>query len=294
MVINNDICSYFDLKDVPSLERIIYGTCFFMIFWGIILANSILIHKIGSMRERTRLHLLFTVLSIFDLAVGIFALPNISLKILNFEEVLTWTMPCRGFIFLLYFPTSISWFLITVIALDRCFLLLFHRNHEEMITTGKLCGIVTSLILFVLAITLAIVLTNNTYVTQLAAAMFQFSCVLLISYSYLLIACYYHYHNCEVEGHFCHIRGRRSPTRIIVYIVICQMICVLPLTVMLIILLIKRNHEGKGTKNRLNYWALISAYCNSIFNSLIVMCSSSFNERVNRSRRVRQDEENEL
>ena len=291
MGINNDICSYFDMQDIPSFERIIYGACFFMIFWGIILTNSILIHKIRSVRNRSRLHLLFTVLSIFDLAVGINAVPNILLKILNFEEVLTWTMPCRGFIFLLYFPTSISWFLITVIALDRCFLIFFRRNHEEVITNGRLCGILTSLILLGLAITLAVVLTNNIYVAQLAATMFQFSCVLLISYSYLLIACNYHYQNREVEGRFFHINGRRSPTRIIVYIVICQMICVLPLTVILIIFLINRNHEEKSTKNRWNYLALILAYCNSIFNSLIVICSSSFNERVNESRRVTPDGE---
>ena len=124
-----------------------------------------------------------------------FALSNISLKILDFEEVLTWTMPCRGFIFLLYFPTSISWFLITVIALDRCFLFLFRRNHEELITNDKHCGIVTSLILFWVTITFAVVLTDNIYVIQLAATMFQFSCVLLISYLYLLIACYCHFEN---------------------------------------------------------------------------------------------------
>ena len=269
MSTSNNICSYLDLKGVPSTERIIYVACFIMLFLGIISTNSLLIHKIRSMNERTRTDLLFIVLSIFDLAVGIIALPNMCLKILSFEKILTWAMPCREFIFLLYFPTSISWVLITVIALDRCFFVLFDKNYTILITRKRLCGIVISLIVCGLATVLPVVLSNNIDTIQISASIFHISCVILISCSYLVIACYYYYKNRQVTRNVFQNRWRRSPMRIIIYVVICQLICVLPLSVMLIILV----------KSRLNYWALILAYCNSIFNSLIYMHSSCFKEK---------------
>ena len=270
MIMSNDICSYLDLKEVPSTEKIIYVTCFIMIFSGIISTNSWLIHKIRSLKNRTRTDLLFIVLSIFDLAVGIIALPNMCLKILSFEKILTWAMPCREFIFLLYFPTSISWVLITVIALDRCFFVLFDKSYTILITRKRLCGIVILLIVCGLATVLPVVLSNNIDAIQILAAIFQISCVLLISCSYLVIACYFYYQNRQVKRNVFQNRWRKNPMRIIIYVVICQMICVLPLAVMLIILV----------KSRLNYWALILAYSNSAFNSLIYMRSSCFKERV--------------
>ena len=73
------------------------------------------------------------VLSIADLSVGIIAVPNICFKILLFET-LPWVIPCRLFIFFLYFPTSISWLLVIVAALDRCFLVLCPINYSTWMT----------------------------------------------------------------------------------------------------------------------------------------------------------------
>ena len=281
MNVINDICSYLDITDIPQTERIIYESCFIMVFSALMAANSLLLYKMYYMTKRTRGDVMSAVLSIADLSVGIIAIPNICFKILLFETF-PWVIPCRLFIFLLYFPTSISWLLVIVAALDRCFLVLCPISYSIWINNRRLCWIVIISIAYMFIVTLVVLLTDNKKVVQLAAAIFQTSCILLILCSYMLLICYFYYKKSQMKGKIFRRKCKSSLTRNIIYIIICQVICVSPLTIILFVL---QNHEEEVVKYRMNYLPLIFAYSSSFTNPLITMRNECFKERLRKNRK---------
>ena len=252
-----------------------------MVFSALMAANSLLLYQMYSMTKRTRGDVMSAVLSIADLSVGIIAVPNICFKILLFET-LPWVIPCRLFIFFLYFPTSISWLLVIVAALDRCFLVLCPISYSTWINNRRLCWIVIISIACMFIVTLVVLLTNNKKVVQLAAAIFQMSCILQILYSYMLLICYFYLKKRQMKGKIFRRKCKSSLTRNIIYIIICQVISVLPLTIILFVL---QNHEEEVIKYRMNYLPLIFAYSSSFINPLIVMRNECFKERLCKNRK---------
>ena len=279
MNVTNDICSYLDITDIPQAERIIYGSCFIMVFLALMAANSLLLYKMYSVTKRTRGDFMSAVLSITDLSVGIIAVPNICFKVLF--ETLPWVIPCRLFVFLLYFPTSVSWLLVTVTALDRCFLVLCPISYSISVNNRRLCWIVIISIAYIFIVTLVVLLTGNKEIVQLAAAIFQTFCILLILSSYMLLICYFYIKKRQMKGKIFRRKCKSSLTRNIIYIIICQVICVSPLTIILFFL---QNHEEEVIKYRMNYLSLIFAYSSSFINPLIVMRNECFNERLPKNR----------
>ena len=252
-----------------------------MVFSALMAANSLLLYQMYSMTKRTRGDVMSAVLSIADLSVGIIAVPNICFKILLFET-LPWVIPCRLFIFFLYFPTSISWLLVIVAALDRCFLVLCPISYSTWINNRRLCWIVIISIACMFIVTLVVLRTDNKKVVQLAAAIFQVSCILLILYSYMLLICYFYLKKRQMKGKIFRRKCKSSLTRNIIYIIICQVISVLPLTIILFVL---QNHEEEVMKYRMNYLPLIFAYSSSFINPLIVMRNECFKERLCKNRK---------
>lgn len=252
-----------------------------MVFSALMAVNSLLLYQVYSMTKRTRGDVMSAVLSIADLSVGIIAVPNICFKILLFET-LPWVIPCRLFIFFLYFPTSISWLLVIVAALDRCFLVLCPISYSTWINNRRLCWIVIISIACMFIVTLVVLRTDNKKVVQLAAAIFQMSCILLILYSYMLLICYFYLKKRQMKGKIFRRKCKSSLMRNIIYIIICQVISVLPLTIILFVL---QNHEEEVIKYRMNYLPLIFAYSSSFINPLIVMRNECFKERLCKNRK---------
>ena len=281
MNVTNDICSNLDITYIPPTERIIYGSCFIMVFSALMAANSLLLYKMYYMTKRTSGDVISAVLSIADLSVGIIAVPNICFKILLFETF-PWVIPCRPFIFLLYFPTSISWLLVTVAALDRCLLVLRPISYSIWINNRRLCWIVIISIAYMFIVTLVVLLTDNKKVVQLTAAIFQTSCILLILCSYMLLICCFYYKKSQMKGKIFRRKCKSSLTRNIIYIIICQVICVSPLTIILFVL---QNHEEEVVKYKMNYLPLIFAYSSSFINPLITMRNECFKERLRKNRK---------
>lgn len=127
----------------------------------------------------------------------------------------------------------------------------------SVIVHGWLCWIVIISIACMFIVTLVVLRTDNKKVVQLAAAIFQVSCILLILYSYMLLICYFFLKKRQMKGKIFRRKCKSSLTRNIIYIIICQVISVLPLTIILFVL---QNHEEEVIKYRMNYLPLIFAY----------------------------------
>ena len=278
-------CSYFDISDIPSVERRIIGSCFVIIFLAIISINSLLLSKLCSIRKKTRGDWLFILLSISDLCVGLLSVPNLFLKILNFEGITKFTIPCLAFINLSYFPASLSWILGTTIALDRCFLVLYDVRYELLVTQKRLYLIVVFMIVSDIAVTVTATIINDYHISQFVSMLFQIWCISLLICLYIRLVWFVYFKQRKMKGSINQIEHTGSLTRTIIYIFICQLICNLPFTVNLVVFRINRQYEKREIENRMNYWASALGFCNSFLNSIILMFNGSFRKRVNERKR---------
>ena len=278
-------CSYFDISDIPSAERRIIGSCFVIIFLAVISINNLLLFKLYSIRKKTRGDWLFVLLSISDLCVGLLSVPNLFLKILNFEGLTKFTIPCLAFINLSYFPVSLSWILGTTIALDRCFIVLYDVRYEFWVTQKRLFLVVFFMIVSDIMVTVTATLINDYGISQFVSMIFQIWCISLLIFLYLRMVWFVYFKKLKMKASINQSKNTGNLTRTIIYIFTCQLICNLPFTVNLVVFRINRQYEKREIENRMNYWASVLGFCNSFLNSIILMSNASFKRRVNERRR---------
>ena len=279
-------CSYFDISGTPSAERRIIGSCLVIIFLAVISLNSLLLSKLYSIRKKARGDWLFILLSISDLCVGILSVPNLFLKILNFEGITKFTIPCLAFINLSYFPVSLSWILGTTVALDRCFIVLYDVRYEFWVTRKRLFLVVFFMIISDIAVTVTATLINDYRISQFVSMLFQIWCIFLLICLYMRLVWFVYFKKRKMKESINQSqKNTGNLTRTIIYIFICQLICNLPFTVNLVVFRINRQYEKREIENRMNYWASALGFCNSFLNSVILMSNASFKNRINERRR---------
>ena len=104
-----------------SIDILILQIYFIFTALPIVASNSALLHKLFKKRHKTRADKMFIILSCSDIGVGLVSVPMMSLPLFIKDfQALCQLSPILKF--LNYIPYGFSWFLITLIALDRVFL----------------------------------------------------------------------------------------------------------------------------------------------------------------------------
>ena len=269
-------CSYFDIQDLGSTERIIIASTFILISSAIVLTNSLLIYKLCIIKRKSRANLLFLTLSLVDIFVGLLAAPTMFAKIISFEGI-NWILTCETFLYFIYLPSYLSWILVTVIALDRCLIILYDIKYQYYVTTKRLlvtvCVIIVSQIPLV-AFVYAEVMDYS--VTQVLGSIFLSSCFFSTVFAYIRLGWFVYYKQRKIAPNkYSRNKSINRLTRTILYTFICQIICNLPSTVIMIVNRVSGLYEDRIIENRGSYWAMALVFANSFLNSLILLVNGT-------------------
>ena len=132
--IRANMTRYENITRIPSTQilaelsalRVAYALSFILI----ITTNSILLWRLIFRSKKTRVNILFIILSISDMCVALVSIPLLSLDLLTTEVKLGCAVPCEFMTLFHYFPYFYSWCLTIIIALDRCLVVTKQQKYE--------------------------------------------------------------------------------------------------------------------------------------------------------------------
>ena len=243
------------------------------------MTNSLLIYKLYLIKRKSRANLLFLTLSLVDIFVGLLAAPTMFVKIISFEGI-TWILTCETFLYFIYLPSYLSWILVTIIALDRCLIILYDIKYQYYVTTKRLivtvCLIIASQIPLVASVYAEVV---DYSVTQILGSIFLSSCFLSTVSAYVRLGWFVYYKQRKIaQNKYSRNKSINRLTRTIIYTFICQIICNLPSTVIMIVNRVSGLYEDRIIENRGSYWAMALVFANSFLNSLILLVNGTPNK----------------
>ena len=268
-----------------SVLRVAYALSFILI----ITTNSILLWRLIFRSKKTRVNILFIILSISDMCVALVSIPLLSLDLLKTKIKLGCAVPCEFMILFHYFPYFYSWCLTIIIALDRCLVVTRQRKYEALITRKRIFIIAMALLaldiglsFFYLELSLAI--RNK---VKIAIEMILIS-VTTLSYFYLLYFVRRKARELQPYNFGKEERSKRL-TLVIMYLFICQVVLTLPQWIYLFVLIPVRSIDNlvEQIEHKLLYrFMIILRYSNCYTNALIVLYNqyreSKFQKKLKR------------
>ena len=253
---------------------------------AIITSNALLLHRLLKKKQKTRADKMFIILSCSDIAVGLFSLPVISLKLFScaanvfvavFSSYALWN-------FAAYFPFIFSWTLIIIIALDRVFVITKAQVYKKCCTMKVLYWVITlCLLLTFVMLTLAIKELQrngrNSHMTCYIILLFEF-CLIFITimvYAYLFHFVRSKSRVIENKRH-CGTNFNKKLMITITYTYICLLFFTFPHSVGVAIYFFVRIRDQRMLGN-LMYWGIILTYSNSYANAFIILYRSRGNHK---------------
>ena len=256
----------------------IYGlrTTYALTFVLIIVTNSILLWRLIFRSKKTRVNILFIILSISDMCVALVSIPVLSLGLFKkkFPLGCKGLVPCEVRILLHYFPYFYSWSLTIVIALDRCLIVTKRQKYQAFITRKRIFIIALALLpldigLSFFYLELSLAMRNK---VKIAVEMVLIS-ITTLSYFYLLHFVRRKTKKVKPSHYGKDERGKRL-TSVIVYLFICQVLLTLPQWIYLFVLIPVRsvNNLTRRRELLLHYrFMIMLRYSNCYTNALIVL-----------------------
>ena len=255
----------------------------YYIFTGltIIISNSILLHKLLIKSSKTRADKVFIILSCFNIIVGLFSVPIISLPLfirdfdtLGFMMFLIWT-------FSSYFPYCFSWTLIIIIAIDRVFIIMKGYNYTKYVPMKVLYRVIIFCLLFILVIIILTIMEkamgfNSCIMVYVQLALeICFIIITVVAYIYLF---YFVRSNSRKVANKRHggINFNKNLMMTVTYTYICLLFFTLPHFIFTTLLHNDAIEYSRISVNLL-YWGIVLAYSNSYANAFIILYYSCNN-----------------
>ena len=264
-----------------SVDVIILQIYYIFTGLAIIISNSILLHKLLIKSSKTRADKVFIILSCFDIIVGLFSVPIISLPLfirdfdtLGFVMFLIWT-------FSSYFPYCFSWTLIIIIALDRVFIITKGYNYTKYVPIKVLYRIIIFSLLFILVIIILTIMEktmgfNSCIMVYVQLALeICFIIITVVAYIYLF---YFVRSNSQKLANKRHggINFNKNLMMTVTYTYICLLFFTLSHFIFTTLLHNDAIEYSRISVNLL-YWGIVLAYSNSYANAFIILYYSCNN-----------------
>ena len=264
-----------------SVDVIILQIYYIFTGLAIIISNSILLHKLLIKSSKTRADKVFIILSCFDIIVGLFSVPIISLPLfirdfdtLGFMMFLFWT-------FSSYFPYCFSWTLIIIIALDRVFIITKGYNYTKYVPIKVLYRIIIFSLLFILVIIILTIMEktmgfNSCIMVYVQLALeICFIIITVVAYIYLF---YFVRSNSRKLANKRHggINFNKNLMMTVTYTYVCLLFFTLPHFIFTTLLHNDAIEYSRISVNLL-YWGIVLAYSNSYANAFIILYYSCNN-----------------
>ena len=264
-----------------SVDVIILQIYYIFTGLAIIISNSILLHKLLIKSSKTRADKVFIILSCFDIIVGLFSVPIISLPLfirdfdtLGFMMFLIWT-------FSSYFPYCFSWTLIIIIALDRVFIITKGYNYTKYVPMKVLYRVIIFCLLFILVIIILTIMEktmgfNSCIMVYVQLALeICFIIITVVAYIYLF---YFVRSNSRKLANKRHggINFKKNLMMTVTYTYICLLFFTLPHFIFTALLHNDAIEYSRISVNLL-YWGIVLAYSNSYANAFIILYYSCNN-----------------
>ena len=245
---------------------------------AIVASNSALLHKLFKKRDKTRADKMFIILSCSDIGVGLVSVPMMSLPLFIKDfQALCQLSPILKF--LNYIPYGFSWFLITLIALDRVLLVTKGYVYKKYVTIKHLYSITTMGLLLSLAVAMKVAtegefLKGNSFVARCIHISFEmcFTIITIVAYMYLF---YFarsksrKMSNARRSG----INFDRKLMMTITYTYICLLLFTIPYFIRDIVSFIFPISDLEIERN-VRYWVKILVFSNSYANAFIILHNS--------------------
>ena len=264
-----------------SVDVIILQIYYIFTGLAIIISNSILLHKLLIKSSKTRADKVFIILSCFDIIVGLFSVPIISLPLfirdfdtLGFIMFLIWT-------FSSYFPYCFSWTLIIIIALDRVFIITKGYNYTKYVPMKVLYRVIIFCLLFILVIIILTIMEktmgfNSCIMVYVQLALeICFIIITVVAYIYLF---YFVRSNSRKLANKRHggINFNKNLMMTVTYNYVCLLFFILPHFIFTTLLHNDAIEYSRISVNLL-YWGIVLAYSNSYANAFIILYYSCNN-----------------
>ena len=246
-------------------------------------SNSALLHKLFKKRHKTRADKMFIILSCSDIGVGLVSVPMMSLPLFikNFQALCQLSPILK---FLNYIPYGFSWFLITLIALDRVLLVTKGYVYKKYVTIKHLYWITTMGLLLSLAVAMKVAtegefLKGNSFVARCIHISFEmcFTIITIVAYMYLF---YFarsksrKMSNARRSG----INFDRKLMMTITYTYICLLLFTIPYFIRDVVSFIFPISDLEIERN-VRYWVKILVFSNSYANAFIILHNSRWKLR---------------
>ena len=278
---------HLDIYHSYDSESILLKVVYAIVCVAIICANSYLIKLLWNKR-RISINILFIILSCFDILTGIGAIPmymlvnTIHINYCSFFRVADATC---------FFSVGYPWFMITLIAIDRHFIITKHpRVHAKYMTTKRICYYV---IMFVgLTLTLSLwytcIKTGEQWL-ELNVAMitgwFSLLILLLVTFSLYIHLVIFVYKKDKIMQGSRH--GKRQDSysirtaKTVFLVLLCLVGCNLSYITVVLYISVHQNVDIK-VKHSMIGWCFLLSYSNSFFNAVIIISRSRISKQSKR------------
>lgn len=272
MAVVQDNDSYFcghneeeDTADWFLLKSYVVG-----IFIVNIIANMLVMWRIYTSKKLSRANMMFILLTGSDFFVALISIPLFSVTLFHLDDTPIYIHNCNLNLFIMYFPSYTSWYLTTAIAIDRLFVIKYHKKYKNFVSNKILLRVIISFLAFYIGVMFVCYFLRHRITTAVAASIFQMILTFIILFSYAYIFRFTQRKINLMQRHTNMTNQTASRlTRTIFHIFLCQVIFTLPAPIVNFVYV---KHLGDDLLERkIRYWGRALFFSNSFINALILL-----------------------
>ena len=268
----------------PGADLTVLQTAFVATVLLIVTSNGVLLRRLLSKKKKRRADRLFILLSLSDMGVGAFTVPLLSLQTFSLKQDVICFLH-RAMIFFTYYPYSFSWFMVIIIAIDRC-LIITKFNSDGKYVTNRVLYIFIGFFFVAIICGVIVVISGEDFslYSRKISVIFIFQTVLELLFIFTTTALYAYllYYVRGKVGKFSNSSRRHCQqsyssqlTKSIFLIYLCLVLFTLPQVIGLLVRLCNPSAKPSHTTIRNKYsWLVLSLYSNSYANAVILLYMS--------------------